>query len=120
MFHIFHVFTFLVFVVFHFPFAVFCPLALVGFLHFECAFPSSHALNYPRSRRPGASSARLRPLCVCGNFCRAKVWDAAAQVVAAARSSYTLSKSSGDLKVRERADSVRIDLTLIDLIYLRY
>lgn len=55
-----------------FPFSIFCflPLGVVCFLHFlciffECAFPSSHALNYPRSRRLGASSSALVQATLC-------------------------------------------------------
>lgn len=65
-------FMFLLFLFFSFSFSIFCycccccPWAL--FLHFlriffECAFPSSHALNYPRSRR-----ALEHPQCGAGHF----------------------------------------------------
>lgn len=68
-------FFFVSFSIFHFLFSASWRCVFLHFLciFFECAFPSSHALNYPRSRRLGASSSALvqATLC-CRNSCKSK------------------------------------------------
>lgn len=92
-------FLFFFCVVFHFPFSVFCLLALCVFCIF-CAYFSSALFRHPTLLiTPEADALEhppqrwFRPLCVVETLAKAKVWDAAAAalvVAAVARSSYTL------------------------------